>query len=582
MPSQHYPHPHRPVPRYPSSPPSPSQPILLVPSDDEPVSSQRHPSTTIRRSGTRWSRLLHIFQLPYRRRANSSATSTSHPFHSTGASHMSRPVSVQPSISASRRHPTSAHPAPVEIRRARRERSRFRPSHSRTTSSSTIGGPRSRRTMSDGALRQTAFNSPASSTTSISQASHVVPSPSQQSRSAMHSTRTIFMPVSTSMRFRRPANTGGDGASATSIAGVASAGSGLSDSDESSPHEDALQRLHSIGSGAESGSASVASEGREGRTSALVRSALADLDAIQEHDLFAMVNRIFDDYPVPPSDAFQSSAVYLSRHPAHVSHRLAMRVRNTYYSPGRQHRRGYNGSEGGARMGVTGMHNHHDTHGTVMHGHAGIHGAFQGMFGMDDRDIRVHMIQPVRVQEGLHGSLDNAASDAQIEALPSFVMEKGETRSVKEIFESMRNEEELKQKRESERQQDAARRMGQKEKKAEVVDKIGEIKEEEMERDLNSEAENTYDGTTTTYTECAICLCDFEAGDEITALPCGHFFHLTGCVREWLAKHARTCPTCRADICLTSPGSGSGGRNGRRTIPSPSVSSVVSASEDAN
>lgn len=104
-----------------------------------------------------------------------------------------------------------------------------------------------------------------------------------------------------------------------------------------------------------------------------------------------------------------------------------------------------------------------------------------------------------------------AASDDQIEALPSFVMDKGETRSVKEIFDTMRDSDALSQQN---------------------LDECG--------------------GLMTSYTECAICLSDFEPGDEITALPCGHFFHLTGCVREWLRNHARTCPTCRADICVTS------------------------------
>ncbi|CDF35579.1 unnamed protein product [Chondrus crispus] len=111
-----------------------------------------------------------------------------------------------------------------------------------------------------------------------------------------------------------------------------------------------------------------------------------------------------------------------------------------------------------------------------------------------------------------------AASDDQIEALPAFVMEKGETRSVQRIFADM-----------------------------------GVPEHEKM-----AAAEEDGDGAADGLTECAICLSDFEAGDEITLLPCGHFFHLTGCVREWLRDHARTCPTCRADICNRSTGSSDG------------------------
>lgn len=539
-----------------------------------------------RRSSTRWARLLHFFQLSRRRRANSS-TPEPRAFHTSSSANVSRPVSIRPS-SSSHRHTPVTQSTGIEMRRVRRERNRFRASHSRTNSSPPVGGARSRRTMSDGALRQTGINSATSSTTSITPSTQRVAPPSPSSRSTVRSTRTIFMPASASMRFRRAPNAGGDGASATSIAGVASAGSGMSDSDDSNAHEDALHRLHSIGSGAGSGTASVASEGRDGRTSTLVSSALADLDAMQEHDLFAVVNRIFDDYPVPPSDAFQSSAVYLSRHPSHAPHRLAMRVRNTYYASGRQHRRNYNGSpETGIRMGMTGMHHHHHHgHGAIIHGHSGIHGGFHGVFGMDDRDIRVHTIQPVRVHEGVLNGFDNAASDAQIEALPSFVMEKGETRSVKEIFESMQRGDEVLRKRERDNHKGDKPKGGKPKGDSNCKDsdeKLGiETEGGETEEEIEVGADDECGGLMTSYTECAICLCDFEPGDEITALPCGHIFHLTGCVREWLAKHARTCPTCRGDICDNGSGSGSGARAARRPVQSPSVSSSISASEDVN
>lgn len=38
--------------------------------------------------------------------------------------------------------------------------------------------------------------------------------------------------------------------------------------------------------------------------------------------------------------------------------------------------------------------------------------------------------------------------------------------------------------------------------------------------------------------ECAICLCDFEIGDRVRVLPCGHVFHLEE-VDPWLIKQRR-------------------------------------------
>ncbi|GFS35943.1 RING/U-box superfamily protein [Actinidia rufa] len=46
------------------------------------------------------------------------------------------------------------------------------------------------------------------------------------------------------------------------------------------------------------------------------------------------------------------------------------------------------------------------------------------------------------------------------------------------------------------------------------------------------------------FTDCAICLAEFVAGDEIRVLPpCGHGFHV-GCIDTWLRSHS-SCPSCR-------------------------------------
>jgi hypothetical protein len=45
---------------------------------------------------------------------------------------------------------------------------------------------------------------------------------------------------------------------------------------------------------------------------------------------------------------------------------------------------------------------------------------------------------------------------------------------------------------------------------------------------------------------CSICLSDFEAGDELRALPCAHAFHCA-CIDQWL-KSSRACPCCRHEM----------------------------------
>lgn len=46
---------------------------------------------------------------------------------------------------------------------------------------------------------------------------------------------------------------------------------------------------------------------------------------------------------------------------------------------------------------------------------------------------------------------------------------------------------------------------------------------------------------------CAICLCEFEDGEELRTLPdCSHSFHAT-CIDMWLYSHWN-CPMCRSAI----------------------------------
>jgi hypothetical protein len=42
---------------------------------------------------------------------------------------------------------------------------------------------------------------------------------------------------------------------------------------------------------------------------------------------------------------------------------------------------------------------------------------------------------------------------------------------------------------------------------------------------------------------CAVCLDDFEAGDELRTMPCSHSFH-ERCIFRWL-RISHLCPCCR-------------------------------------
>lgn len=45
--------------------------------------------------------------------------------------------------------------------------------------------------------------------------------------------------------------------------------------------------------------------------------------------------------------------------------------------------------------------------------------------------------------------------------------------------------------------------------------------------------------------ECCVCLCRFEADEEVSELSCKHFFH-KGCLDKWFDNQHITCPLCRS------------------------------------
>lgn len=118
-------------------------------------------------------------------------------------------------------------------------------------------------------------------------------------------------------------------------------------------------------------------------------------------------------------------------------------------------------------------------------------------------------VRPVRVIPGRACTHGDRATEDEIRALPCVTLEKEETRSLREVFADM------------------------------------DGKSATLESEGKGAAAH---GGTVLHNECAICLAEFETGDEVTALPCGHYFHLESCVRVWLKNHSATCPTCRAEI----------------------------------
>jgi len=46
---------------------------------------------------------------------------------------------------------------------------------------------------------------------------------------------------------------------------------------------------------------------------------------------------------------------------------------------------------------------------------------------------------------------------------------------------------------------------------------------------------------------CGVCLVDFDDGDELRVLPCGHSFHKE-CIDHWLLNSSTVCPVCKHDL----------------------------------
>lgn len=75
---------------------------------------------------------------------------------------------------------------------------------------------------------------------------------------------------------------------------------------------------------------------------------------------------------------------------------------------------------------------------------------------------------------------------------------------------------------------------------------------------------------------CSICLCEYEPGERMVRLPCGHVYH-EDCISSWTRNHVR-CPLCNLDL-ESSGGDGetaaAGTDNDRVVLPAVSSTEVV-------
>jgi len=77
-------------------------------------------------------------------------------------------------------------------------------------------------------------------------------------------------------------------------------------------------------------------------------------------------------------------------------------------------------------------------------------------------------------------------------------------------------------------------------------DALSKLKTKKFKKKKSKKAKSTDESSTPDENPCAICLVDYEEGDELCYLSCEHDFH-KDCITAWLKKKAE-CPTCRKAI----------------------------------
>ncbi len=78
---------------------------------------------------------------------------------------------------------------------------------------------------------------------------------------------------------------------------------------------------------------------------------------------------------------------------------------------------------------------------------------------------------------------------------------------------------------------------------------------------------------------CAVCIEDYESGDELRALDCGHAFH-KDCIDPWLITKRACCPVCKHVIAPPPPPRQDSRRRGRSGWSAPSDASLPTDESD--
>ena len=96
----------------------------------------------------------------------------------------------------------------------------------------------------------------------------------------------------------------------------------------------------------------------------------------------------------------------------------------------------------------------------------------------------------------------------------------------------------------------------------------------------------TADGVDAQGPQCYVCLGEYERGETLRMLPCGHAFHAE-CVDRWLLEMRGACPTCRAPIGDrlskgAASGTGAAAPPPRLALPSPEPRGFAAVPSESN